>query len=122
VGADVTAVGSSFARGDENNQHQPDGSFYLGSGRNPGYAVLNLSAEYRPVSALKIFVQVNNALNTKYSTAAQLGSTVFDAKGNVATQPFPTDANGDSPAQNSTFLSPGAPRTFWVGVRYSFGN
>src|SRR5262249_33752495 len=38
----LTALSSSFARGNENNLHQPDGVFYLGPGISPGYAVLNL--------------------------------------------------------------------------------
>jgi outer membrane receptor protein involved in Fe transport len=33
---------SSFARGNENNQHLADGSVYLGPGKSPGYAVFNL--------------------------------------------------------------------------------
>jgi outer membrane receptor protein involved in Fe transport len=120
LGADVAAVGSSFARGNENNQHQPDGVYYLGSGRNPGYAVLNLSADYRPTPKWALFAQINNVLDRKYSSAAQLGATAFDANGNFLARPFPADANGDRPLQNSTFYSPGAPRSFRVGVKYSF--
>lgn len=120
LGADVAAVGSSFARGNENNQHRPDGVYYLGSGRNPGYAVLNLSADYRPTPKWALFAQINNVLDRKYSSAAQLGATAFDANGNFLARPFPADANGDRPLQNSTFYSPGAPRSFRVGVKYSF--
>lgn len=121
VGADVLAVGSSFARGNENNQHQPDGVHYLGSGRNPGHAVLNLSADYRPAPKWAFFAQVNNVFDRKYSSAAQLGATAFDANGNFLARPFPADANGDRPLQNSTFYSPGAPRSLRVGLTYSFG-
>ena len=38
------ASSSSFARGNENNQHQPDGTYYLGPGSTAGYAVVNLGA------------------------------------------------------------------------------
>ena len=31
---DVVAVSSSYARGNENNQHEPDGTYYLGPGRS----------------------------------------------------------------------------------------
>ncbi len=44
---DVLAVSGSFARGNENNQHEPDGVYYLGAGSIPGYAVVNLGASYR---------------------------------------------------------------------------
>lgn len=119
IGADVMAVGSSFARGNENNQHQPDGTYYLGSGRSAGYAVLSLSADYRPAPKWTFFAQLNNVFDRKYSSAAQLGATAFDADGNFLARPFPADANGDRPLQHSTFYSPGAPRSIWVGMRYT---
>jgi outer membrane receptor protein involved in Fe transport len=119
-GVDVTAVGSSLARGNENGQHQADGVYYLGPGRSGGYAVLNLNGEWRPSSGLKFFAQVTNVFNREYSSAAQLGATGFDANGNFAARPFPADANGDRPLVHSTFYAPGAPRTFWFGVRYDF--
>ncbi|WP_428420983.1 TonB-dependent receptor [Methylibium sp.] len=122
VGLDLTAIGSSLARGNENGQHQPDGVYYLGSGRNPGYAVLNLNTDYRPTAGLKLFAQVTNLLDRKYSSVAQLGATGFNDAGNFEARPFPADANGDRPVRHATFYAPGAPRTFWVGVRYEFGD
>ena len=119
--ADVTAIGSTFARGNENNQHRPDGTYYLGSGRNGGYAVLNLGADYRPTPQWSFFAQVNNVFDRKYGSAAQLGATAFDANGNFVARPYPADANGDHPLQNSSFHSPGAPRSFRLGVKYAFG-
>ena len=120
LGADITAIGGSLARGNENNQHQPDGTYYLGRGRSGGYAVLNLSSDWRPSPQLKFFAQLNNVFDRKYNTASQLGATAFDANGNFQARPFPADANGDRPLQHSTFYAAGAPRTFWVGVRYEF--
>ncbi|EHR70835.1 outer membrane receptor protein [Burkholderiales bacterium JOSHI_001] len=120
VGLDVNAVGGSLARGNENGQHQADGVFYLGSGRNPGYAVLNLNAEYKPMTGLKLFAQVNNLFNRRYTTAAQLGATAFDANGNFQARPFAADANGDRPLRHSTFFAPGAPRSLTVGLKYNF--
>ena len=120
LGADITAIGGSLARGNENNQHQPDGTYYLGRGRSGGYAVLNLSSDWRPSPQLKFFAQINNVLDRKYNTASQLGAAAFDANGNFQARRFPADANGEHPLQHSTFYAPGAPRTFWVGVRYEF--
>ena len=37
IDLDLLAVGSSFARGNENNLDQPDGIYYLGPGTSPGY-------------------------------------------------------------------------------------
>lgn len=121
LGADVVAVGGAIARGNENGEHQPDGTYYLGRGRSGGYAVLNLSADYEPSANWRFFVQVNNVFDRQYATAAQLGPTGFDANGNFQARPFPANANGDRPLQHSTFYAPGAPRTLWAGVRYSWG-
>jgi len=121
VSADVTAVGSAYARGNENNQHQADGRYYLGAGRTAPYEVLNLGAEWKPMAGLKLFVQVNNALDRRYNTAAQLGSTGLDANGNFVARPFAANANGNRPLVHSTFFAPGAPRSLWLGLRYDFG-
>lgn len=120
LGADVTAVGGALARGNENGAHRPDGTYYLGRGRSGGYAVLNLSADYAPSAAWRFFVQLNNVFDRQYNTAAQLGATGFDANGNFQARPFPANAEGDYPLQHATFYAPGAPRTVWAGVRYSF--
>lgn len=121
VGADVTAMSNSYARGNENNAHQADGSHYLGAGASTGYAVLNLNADWKPTPAVTVFVQVNNLLDHRYSTAAQLGATAFDANGNFVARPLPANGNGDWPLVSSTFYAPGAPRSVYLGLRYAFG-
>ena len=100
----------------ENNQHQADGSTYLGPGRSAGYAVFNLSTDYRPTRALQFFAQVNNLFNRRYNTASQLGAAAFDANANFQARPLPVNANGDQPLQHSTFFAPGAPRTLSGGA------
>ena len=115
----MIAVGSSFARGNENNAHVPDGTGYLGPGKSGGYAVFNFSAHYQADKQLKLFAQINNLLNRRYHTAAQLGPTGFTANGNFVAQPLPA-IGGEFPVQQSTFYAPGAPRMGWVGVRYLF--
>ena len=122
VAADVNAVAGAAARGNENNAHQPDGTHYLGAGRSAGYALLNLSGDWRPNRSLVVFVQVNNAFDRKYHTASQLGATAFDANGNFVARPFPANANGDRPLVSSTFYAPGAPRSVTLGLRYNFGS
>ena len=120
AGLNMIAIGSSFARGNENNLHRPDGVNYLGSGKSGGYALFNLSTQYRVDKQLKFFAQINNLLNRQYSNAAQLGPNGFTANGNFIARPFPATAGGDFPVQQSAFYAPGAPRTAWVGVRYQF--
>jgi outer membrane receptor protein involved in Fe transport len=121
LNTDLTAMTGALARGNENGAHQADGSSYLGPGRSAGYAVLNLGADWRPLRGLALFAQVNNLLDRPYNTAAQLGATGFDAQGHFLARPFAANANGDRPLLRSTFYAPGAPRTFWLGVRYAFG-
>lgn len=114
----MIAVSGAFARGNENNQHQADGSTYLGPGRSAGYALMNLGARYEMSRGLQLFGQINNLFDRQYASAAQLGSTAFSAGGSVVTRPF-GQVGGDYPQVGSTFYAPGAPRTFWVGLRYS---
>ncbi len=120
IGADLHAVGRSIARGNENGRHQPDGVYYLGPGHNPGYSVLNLSLAFQPTKALKIFAQVNNVLDRKYSSAAQLGPTGFTDAGGYQSRPFPANAEGDRPLRHATFYAPGAPRSVQVGAKLAF--
>jgi len=122
LGADVTAMAGALARGNENGAHQADGTTYLGPGRSAGYAVLNLGGDWRPLRGLTLFAQVNNLLDRHYNTAAQLGATGFDAQGNFVARPFAANANGDRPLLRSTFFAPGAPRSFWLGIRYAFSS
>ena len=73
-----------------------------------------------PTTGLKLFVQINNLFDRKYSTAAQLGADGLQRRGNFEARPFPPDANGDWPLRHATFYAPGAPRSFSLGVRYWF--
>ena len=117
---DAMYVGGSYARGNENNQHEPDGLYYLGRGRTGGYTVLNFGLEMQPLPALKVFLQVDNLLDRRYFTGSQLGSTGFDAAGHFVARPFAGPiVNGERPLLGSTFYAPGAPRAYWFGVKYA---
>jgi outer membrane receptor protein involved in Fe transport len=115
----MVAVSGSYARGNENNLDQPDGVYYLGPGSSPGYAVLNGGARYQVHRRLELFVQVNNLLDRRYYTAAQLGTTAFTAGGAFIARPF-SAVGGDFPLQRGTFYAPGAPRAAWGGIRIRF--
>ena len=87
VGLAMTAVSSSYARGNENNAHQAGGPAYLGAGKSGGYAVVELNGKYQLTRQLSVFAQVNNLFDRHYATAAQLGATGFDANGNFSARP-----------------------------------
>ena len=119
AGVAMRAVAGSLARGNENGQHQSDGVYNLGPGRSAGYAVWDLTGEYRPTTQLTVFGQVNNVFDRRYATAAQLGATGFTSDGNFVARPFAA-VGGKYPLMHATFYAPGAPRSFWLGVRYEF--
>ncbi len=115
----VLALSSSYARGNENNEHASDGTYYLGSGKSPGYAVANFGARYQLNQHVEFFARVNNLFNRRYYTAAQLGPTGFTADGNFIARPFAA-VNGEFPLVQATFYAPGAPIGIWGGIRLKF--
>lgn len=121
IGADMNAVSGTSLRGNENGLHLPDGLHYTGPGHSGGYAVFNLGVDCKPKPGLKLFVQVSNLFDRKYTTGGLLGANGFTPNGSYIARAFPANANGDFPVSRATFFSPGAPRTAWVGLRYSFG-
>jgi outer membrane receptor protein involved in Fe transport len=117
--ADLAYVGGMLARGNENGEHRPDGTWYLANGSIGGYTVLNLGAEWRPTNALTAYLQVNNALDRRYATSAQLGTTPFTTAGTFVARPFAGPViDGERPLLHSTLVAPGAPRAAYVGLRY----
>ena len=121
LGLDMSAASGTSLRGNENGQHTPDGVFYTGPGRSAGYSVLNLGVDYRPTPGIKLFLQVTNLLDRRYTTGGQLGINGFTTSGTYIARALPQNANGSYPIGRATLLSPGAPRTAWIGLRYTFG-
>jgi outer membrane receptor protein involved in Fe transport len=117
--ADLVAVSSSFARGNENNRHDADGTYYLGSGSAPGYAIVNLGAAYRLQPWVQLVAQINNLFDRRYYTAAQLGPLGFTDSGAFIARPLPA-INGQFPVRQATFYAPGAPVKAWFGTRFKF--
>lgn len=116
----VTAASSALARGNENNRHRPDGTYYLGPGRSAGYALVDAGAQLELRPGLRVVGTVRNLLGARYATAAQLGATAFDARGRFVARPFPGGEDGAAPLRASTFLAPGAPRSVDLGVTWRF--
>ncbi len=119
---DMTATSGVYARGNENNLHRPDGTYFLGPGKTGGYALANLGVEFRPDCKVTLFATVRNLFDRHYSTAAQLGRSAFDANGNFAARPFTGPViDGERPLLSSTYFGPGAPRSVQIGARLSLG-
>ncbi len=124
IDADFNLISSAYVRGNENNLHQPDGVYYLGSGKSPGYGVVNLGTRYKLNAHYELFAEVNNALNRHYYSAGQLASTPYDNSGNFIARPFrAVQFQGDTayPVRNTTYLAPSAPITVFGGLKVNFG-
>ena len=116
VDLSLLSASSAYARGNENNAHQPDGAYYLGSGSTASYAVVNLGARYQVRPRIGLLLQVNNLFDRRYATASQLGVTGFTSDGVFVARPFPP-TGGEFPLRHGTFVAPGAPIALWVGTR-----
>jgi outer membrane receptor protein involved in Fe transport len=122
VSADLQAIGSSFVKGNENNLHQPDGQYYLGSGKVPAYGVVNLGARYTFSPHYQLFAEINNLLNQRYYTTGQLATSPYNDSGAFVAREFAPYPSGDYPVRNTTYVSPGAPITVFGGMKVSFGS
>lgn len=119
IDLNFVGISSSFARGNENNLSQPDGRYYLGPGTSPGYGVVNLGARYQVHRRAQLFLRINNLLDHRYYSGAQLGPTGFTNNGSFIARPFPA-INGEFPIVRATFYAPGAPIGAWGGVKITF--
>ncbi len=116
---DLIAAAGVFARGNENNASQPDGTYYLGPGATPAYGILNIGAHYQLSKWWQVLVQINNVFDTHYYTASQLQGTGFTSTGNFIARPLPA-IGGEFPVVQAAFYAPGAPTTYWIGTRVKF--
>jgi len=103
AGFTVQAFSGQYARGDENNQDI--------NGQIPGYAVVNLNANYQVSEGLQAWAKVNNLFGSKYENFGVLGTNLFTGPGFTY---------GGPPGNPEQFLAPGAPFGIWVGLTYSF--
>ena len=117
--APLFSTSGAYARGNENNQHEADGTYYLGPGKSDSYAVVNLGTRHQVHPRIRLYVQVNNLFDSQYYTAAQLAATGFTSTGSFIARPFPP-VEGEYPLANATFFAPGAPRGAWGGIRLRF--
>jgi outer membrane receptor protein involved in Fe transport len=119
IDVNLVGVSSAFARGNENNGHAPDGTYYLGPGASDGYVVVNLGARVQVMPRVELFGQVSNLFNREYATAAQLGPAGLTAAGEYIARALPA-VGGEFPVPRSTFFAPGAPINVWGGARVKF--
>jgi outer membrane receptor protein involved in Fe transport len=95
VGGDVLSSSGAHYRGDEGNLVE----------EIDGYTILNLRATLRVGAHAELFVNVDNVLDEEYATFGVFGEA--------------DEVLGDD-FEDPRFLSPGAPRAAWVGLRLTF--
>ncbi|WP_047215056.1 TonB-dependent receptor [Pandoraea thiooxydans] len=103
AGANLSYRSAIFARGDENNRDI--------NGKIAGYAVVDLDTTFRATRSLTLFARVNNLFDKRYANFGSLGQNFFSGPGH-------TFSGND--VTNEQFVSPGAPRGIWVGLRYAW--
>jgi iron complex outermembrane recepter protein len=139
-GINMIAHSSSFVRGNENNDHQQGAyDYYYGidtsasasgqvlikgrqfkdSGSVPGYAIFNLKTRYEIVKGFSVFGMVNNLFDRQYASAGRLGINPFSPSERGAIGPSGWNYNSND-WQSRTFIGPGAPRAYWVGLEFQF--
>ena len=70
-----------------------------------------------------MFAQIDNLFDRQYYTGSLLGATGFTDAGAFSSRPFAAPViDGERPLVHATFYAPGAPRSLWVGVSYTFGS
>jgi outer membrane receptor protein involved in Fe transport len=114
IGGNVIAASGSYLHGDENNANQIGGTngggvYVSGSGRIPGYTVVNLQGTYHMTKRAELFARLTNLFDKEYSTAGFLTSSSFNPNGTFIANP------NNWPNENA--VSPAAPRAIWVGMR-----
>lgn len=97
-GLSISAVDSSFVRGNENN---------LPNAKIAGYAILNWNGSWRWGDHCMIYTQISNLTNQKYSTSGALGSNAFSSAGTY-----------NNSSTGTLYEAPGAPRAFSIKMRF----
>lgn len=107
AGFDLQRVGSRVTQGNEDGVAEDGGDPV--DLRLPGYNVVNLRMSWRPREGLELVARVANVFDKRYASYGAVAETVFDAQGNY------TGNEADA-----LFVAPGAPRSFFVGLRWRY--
>jgi outer membrane receptor protein involved in Fe transport len=107
IGTTLVARAGVYLRGDESNQLE----------KTDGYSLVNLTLDWQ-IGALTLFGRIENLLGADYSTFGILGECEDEGDGCEGEVPILELHEGRH--EGHRFLSPGAPQSFYVGMRYQF--
>jgi hypothetical protein len=94
LGSNLIAVSGQYAQGDQANKDS----------KTPGYSVLNLDLHYKLSDGWSTSLLINNVLDRQYYTYGTEGYNIYAQTG-----------------VQEKFLTPAAPRSYWLTLTYSFG-
>lgn len=112
VGADLQALTSRGVSGNEDGLLEDPEVGEAPQARRlrlPGYAVLNLRANWKPTRQWELYASVNNLFDRRYESFGALAETVFGPTGVYTGE-----------ASDALFVAPGTPRAVFVGLRYRY--
>jgi outer membrane receptor protein involved in Fe transport len=116
IGANLMANSSLVTQGNEDGRvgAQTDETIAARSDVK-GYALLNLHANYEVKKGLDYFFRINNVFDRRFETYGMMAMNMFGSSGQL----LDADTSSTAPTVNR-FVAPGAPRSFMVGLRYTF--
>ncbi len=111
IGMNSITTSGVYLRGDESNQLK----------KTSPYTIFNLKSSFLLFNKTEIFTKINNVLNSKYETMGVLGEASSDEV-NVPISELGDSGSGDTAIGplDPHFLSPGAPRSFFMGINFSW--
>ncbi|MCY3854890.1 MAG: TonB-dependent receptor [Rhodospirillales bacterium] len=111
IGANWVARSGVYLRGDESNQ----------LAQTNDYNVVNLTVDWT-FGALTLFGRIENLLGEDYETFGILGECELEEEGEPCEGEVAILNHGlpDDVHHTNRFLSPGAPQSFYIGMRYHF--
>jgi outer membrane receptor for Fe3+-dicitrate len=117
---DMVAVSGVYARGNENNAHQPDGTYYSAPARPIPMQCSTWAAKCVQAPASRCSHWCATCSTRLCHGRATGGHGIRRAgPGGLAALAGPV-IDGERPLLNSTFFAPGAPRSIQVGARLRF--
>lgn len=123
LGLDATLQSDQLARGNENGQHRPDGTIFLGSGRSAGFGVVNLTGAWDLGGGWTLSAKIANLFDRRYTTGALLAATPYNAAGGVDARQvgsYPVGGSREYAVRQTTLVAPGAPRQIQLGAVWRF--
>jgi outer membrane receptor protein involved in Fe transport len=98
LGTTMNYAGSTYMRGDEGNDLP----------KIDGYTVFNINASYSPHKMIQLWAKVDNVFDKEYENSGIRNYNFYN---------LPEDGEL---IQEERFVSPGAPRSLWAGVKVRF--